>query len=338
MVKKAYLYCDHRSLNDATIYYVGIIKDCLIESGYDYAVVHKLSEIKNPNVILTITERYYFLAKIRFPKVKTIYWAQGVGAEEAKCQSKGLSGFLRYHLRLYTENMAVNKCDLLFCVSKKMEEYFKGRYGLNNLEKSIIIPCYNLPLSNIFDNQQYVAPTFCYAGGSSVWQGIDFMLEVYRLVEDKLPSSKLIICTGDKLNFKRKIEEYGIRNYDIKYVPVNQLQDELHKYKYGFILRDDHIVNQVATPTKMNSYLANYMIPIYSASVQDFRDNLNLGEFRIMAEMPLNSIAVANKIIDFENSEHDFSKYRSVVERIFDEHYNDGMYKTRILQMLKNCL
>lgn len=338
MVNKVYLYCDPRSLNDATMYYVGIIKDCLIESGYDYAVVHKLSEIKNPNVILTITERYYFSAKVRFSKVKTIYWAQGIGAEEAKCQSKGLSGFLRYYLRLYTENIAVNKSDLLFCVSKRMEDYFKEKYGLRNLEKSIIMPCYNLTLSNSFDNRQYDNPTFCYAGGSSVWQGIDFMLEVYRRVEDKIPSSKLIICTGDKLSFKQKIKEYGIRNYEIKYVAVDKLQEELHKYKYGFILRDNHIVNQVATPTKMNSYLANYMIPIYSSSVQDFSDNLNLGDFRIMAEIPLNPNKVANQIIEFENSVHDFSKYRNVVEQIFDEHYNDRMYKAIILKMIKKHL
>ena len=83
-MKKAYLYCDKRSLNDATNYYVGIIKECIIERGYEFHTTHKLSEIKSPNLILTLTEGFYFYAKMRYPFVKTIYWAQGVDAQEVK--------------------------------------------------------------------------------------------------------------------------------------------------------------------------------------------------------------------------------------------------------------
>lgn len=38
-------------------------------------------------------------------------------------------------------------------------------------------------------------------------------------------------------------------------MPVSQLNEEHAKYKFGFLLRMDDVVNNVATPTKYNSYL-----------------------------------------------------------------------------------
>jgi len=338
MAKQAYLYCDPRSLNDATNYYVKLIIDCLAAKGFDYSIVHKLRDIKKPKLIITITERYFLVAKLRFPNTKTIYWAQGVGAEEAKMSARSITGFLRYRLRLLAESKAVNKSDILFCVSRRMVEYYMAKYGFKNFDRCVIMPCYNLPISQHFNETQYNQPTFAYAGGISQWQGVDFMLDIYRKVEERIPISKLIICTGDQHVFEQKIKARNIQNYEIKYVPLNQLQDELHKYKYGLILRDDHIVNQVATPTKMNSYLANYMIPIYSDSVQDFRDHIQLEEFQLMAKTPLDVDSVANQIIDFENSAHDFSKYKDLVIQIFDIHYNDNRYNNVIKNKIDRWL
>lgn len=338
MAKRAYLYCDPRSLNDATNYYVSLITNCLTEKGYNHCVVHELRDIKNPDLIITITERYFLVAKLRFPKAKTIYWAQGVGAEEAKMSTKGLTEFLRYHLRLFAETKAVKTSDILFCVSRKMVEYYTAKYGFNNFDRCVIMPCYNLPISQYFNEAQYKSPTFAYAGGSSKWQGMDFMLDAYRKVEEQVPTSKLIICTSEQQLFEQKIKSRKINNYEIKYVPLNRLQDELHKYKYGFILRDDHIVNQVATPTKMNSYLASYMIPIYSDSVQDFRDHIQLGEFQLMAKTPLDVDSVAAQIVDFEKSGHDFSKYKDIVGEIFNLHYNDNRYNNVIKNKIDRWL
>lgn len=39
---------------------------------------------------------------------------------------------------------------------------------------------------------------------------------------------------------------------------------------YGFILRKDSIVNRVATPTKLSSYMSVGVIPIFSVVLDDF--------------------------------------------------------------------
>lgn len=333
---KAYLYCDKRSLNDATIYYVGIIKDCLTSLGYDYEICHSVFDIKKPDLILTITERYFCVAKFRFPFVKTIYWAQGIDAEEAKLTSLGgWRSTIRYYFRLFSENLAVNTSTLLFCVSDRMKSFFKDKYGYKDNGNCIIMPCYNLGISSDFDLKQYENPTFVYAGGSSVWQGVDFMLEVFFKIQKEIPESRLIILTGEKEIFQEKINSIGIKNFEIKYVPVDKLPEELHKYKYGFIIRDGHIVNEVATPTKMNSYLANYLIPIFSDAVDDFKKNIRLGDFSLMAQIPLSSDVISRRIIDFEKESHDYSIYEGIVNKIFDTHYNDNQYKMMIKSKIK---
>lgn len=337
-MKKCYLYCDPRSINDATNYYCGLIKQSLEIKGYQYEIAHNLSVLKDANVIFTITELYFFKAKLRYPTKKHIYWAQGVGAEESKMTMKVAKDYFRYYFRLFSEPLAVKLSDLLFCVSERMVEYYKETYGLKDRGQIVVMPCYNLRLSNSFNEKQYDNPSFVYAGGASIWQGVDLMLDVYRNIEKEIPSSRLTLLTKDKDVFTKKIIERGIKNFDIKYIGVSELQNELHKYKYGFILRDSNIVNQVATPTKMNSYLSNYLIPIFSTTVDDFNRHINLGEFSIKIQYPLDSELIANEIIKFETESHDFSKYKQFVENVFEEHYNDSVYLSEIKKKIERTV
>lgn len=326
-MKSAYLYCDPRSLNDATNYYVAIIRDCLNSIGYNLSVCHDISEIKHPDAIFTITARYFFVANIRFPFAKSIFWAQGVSAAECRIGCQNFKSRVRYVVRKISERCAINHSSVLFCVSHRMLQYYKDTYALKNVNKCIVMPCYNLQLSSSFNLSQYNNPSFVYAGGASVWQGVDLMLDVFARVQKELPGASLTICTSDYNIFKNKIEFRNIKNYKIKYIPVSELQQELHRHKYGFIIREKNIVNEVATPTKMNSYLANYVIPIFSDAVEDFKNNIKLDEFTIMANSPLDVYSIARKIVDFEKTEHDYNKYRSIVEVIFKRHYNDQYYK-----------
>lgn len=337
-MKKAILYCDPRSLNDATNYYCGIIKRCIEGRGYHYSIVHHLSEVKEAEIVVSITEQYFLKVKLRYPTKKHIYWAQGVNAEETKMKLDSFEQVLRYCFRRVAESYAVRNADILFCVSDRMVQYYKEKYGMKDRGQIIVMPCYNLKISSEFEDTQYQCPIFAYAGNISVWQGIDFMLDVYSIVEREISTSKIRIFTKHKDVFEVKLKERNIRNYEISYVPVFQLQSELHKCKYGFIIRTNHIVNLVATPTKMNSYLAAYMIPIYSDGVDDFNKNIQLGEFRLMANCPLNVESVAKQIVDFEKTNHNYSKYKAIVEQIFEKHYNDEKYYCIINNILEKVL
>lgn len=335
---KAYLYCDKRSLNNATSYYISIIQRCLEKKGFIFDVVFSLPSVLKEDVIITITARYFLKSKIKYPCVKTIFWSQGLAAEEAKMRITNISTFLSYVFRKIIEPIAIKKSTILFCVSDSMLKYYKKYYKYKEKGNCVVMPCYNLKLSNSFNIKQYSSPSFVYAGNSSIWQGVDIMLDVYALIEKKIPYSKLVIFTSDKDVFKNKIKERGIINYDIKFVPISHLQDELHKYKYGFIIRENNVVNNVATPTKMNSYLANYMIPIFSDAVDDFMKNIKLGEFTLVTKCPLKTDIIASQIIKFEESHKVYSNYKKVVENVFRQYYDDSIYEQKFHKIIDKYL
>ena len=335
---KAYFYCDPRSLNDATSYYVNLVMHQLEKYGYEFSVVHSLRMVSRPDLILTITGKYFFKAKCRFPFCKTVFWAQGVSAAEAKMSIRNLVTLFRYLSRAITEPFAISRSDVLFCVSEKMVEYYQATYHFQNVSKCIIMPCYNLNLSNSFNESQYESPSFVYAGGCDVWQGVDFMLDVFAKLEKLLKGSKLTVLTSQQEAFDGKIKERGIVNYKVRYVPLTELQNELHKHKYGFIIREDNIVNNVATPTKMNSYLSNFIIPIYSNAVDSFIRHINLEPFRLMISCPLSVDDAVDQILAFENRHRDFSRYYKVVKDVFDSYYNDTVYQQKMDGVFKKQL
>lgn len=330
---KAFLYCDPRSINKATTYYVNVIRESLAKRGYEYEVVHKLGRISDPDIIITITERYFVAAKLRYPKVKTIYWSQGVGAEESKT-FKGAASRLRYLFRRIAEPMAVNKSDILFCVSDAMVRFFKQNYGLKDHGQIVVMPCYNMQPTSQGEPERYSRPTFVYAGNASSWQCIDTMLDVYANIEKEIPEAELKIFSNCKSEFLGKINDRGIKNYSIQFMGVDELGNEMLKYKYGFVIRDNHVINRVATPTKLNSYLASYLIPIFSNGVEAFAENINLGEFKLMARCPLDAKEIAQRIINFEKADHDFSIYPEIVNKIFKNYFNDSIYQSEFEKRL----
>ena len=66
----------------------------------------------------------------------------------------------------------------------------------------------------------------------------------------------------------------GLEGVDVAYCKPAELPLVLAGYKYGFILRHQHAVNAVATPTKVSSYMAAGVIPILTDAVTDFAERL----------------------------------------------------------------
>lgn len=332
-MKKAYLYTDKRSLNDATNYYVGIVEKSLNMVGFEMQTVFNLNEIKKPNLIFTITSIYFVKAKLKFPFVKTLTWRQGLGYQEAlmgrpywKCIGFALA-----------EWVTCKMCDYLLYVSKQMQEYYRDSFGYKK-DNYDIMPCYNMPLFGKCNIEKFKSPTFVYAGGISKWQSIDVILDTYSIIEKHLPNASLHLYCKDSSFLRNEISKRGIKNVSIKYVPVEQLQKEMLNYKYGFLLREKNWVNLVATPTKMNSYLASYVIPIYSNGVNDFERNIKLGEFTLMGNTPLKAQDIAEKVIAFEKQEHDYSHFVEYTKSIFDSHYNDRRYIDIISKGIKKWI
>ena len=157
----------------------------------------------------------------------------------------------------------------------------------------------------------------------ATWQCVDKTLELYSLIERVLPNASLTLLTKEKELAETMVNNYKIKNYSIKYVSLENLDTELLKYKYGFLIRENHIVNNVATPTKMNSYLASGIIPIYSTFIEDFKVNFSEYDFIVAKEQPQD---VLNDIVNFEKYGFNREIFFINLREIFDTYYNRKKY------------
>jgi hypothetical protein len=141
----------------------------------------------------------------------------------------------------------------------------------------------------------------------------------------------MTIYTKEHDKAKELLHKYGIEA-NIKYVPYEQLNNEIKDYKYGFIIREDIEVNRVATPTKMNSYLANGIIPIYTDVVGAYKENISKMRFSIPLE-PVTNNGI-EKLYELENVEILGNAVLNEYKGLFADYYNREKYVKLLADLL----
>ncbi|WP_278036334.1 hypothetical protein [Flavobacterium nitratireducens] len=335
---KVIFYYDERSLNDATIYYVGLIEKVFLSMGIDMEYRTKLGNVEGKDIIFTITEKYFCMAKFRYPFLKTIYWAQGVAPEEYFLS--GRNNKIVYLLKCLIEFISIRYSTLLFVVSNRMLRHYRNKYFYNK-QNYLVMPCYNLKyLSGLASStgERYKYPSFVYAGSMATWQCVEETLQIFKAIQQEIPLASLTLLVKEQDEAFDMVSKYGINNVEIKYVNLSDLQKELMRYKYGFIIREDILVNNVSTPTKMNSYLASAIIPIYTDSVHAFVENIDLGEYSICLNSKSSVYKKAQQIIDFEKRVINSIQLDEKIQSVFKTYYNDEMYLKQIELKFDNLI
>ena len=118
---------------------------------------------------------------------------------------------------------------------------------------------------------------------------------------------------------------------------LNNLDSELAKYKYGFLLREDHIVNHVATPTKMNSYLSVGVIPIFSDVIFDYNKNFNDFDNIIKLNSKLCAKKWSEIILKYEDRKgvNDYDNFFNDLNEIFVNYYNRDGYIMELSKIIE---
>ena len=123
--------------------------------------------------------------------------------------------------------------------------------------------------------------------------------------------------------------QFGIGSFEIDYVESDELAQRIQNCKYGFVVREDTIINQVATPTKFSNYLSNGIIPIFSRCLKSF--------FRISSEY---GVGIPCDIMDLDTAaqlvladmdrEHSEIELRVKYQKVFDDYYSTERYIGKI--------
>lgn len=327
MQKLAVYLPTSRYLNEATSFYIDMI--CEGISGEKPHIVHTLVGLNKFDLVFVIDAKSFIFVKLRYPSLNIITWYQGIVPEEALMI---LESKARYVLWSILEFFALRYSYFNIFVSRAMKEHYRKKYGYKK-NKDIIIPCFNKELNKDIEVQGR-GLSFVYAGSLHKWQCVDRMLSIFRYVQLKEPQARLDFFTFNTQDAKNKIDEYGLENVRICTVGLDDIDKAISKNRYGFLIRDDHVVNNVATPTKLSTYMSVGTKPILTNVIYDFNASLDKDSC-IYLDKNDSDIESADKILeDFYKKQDDYI-FISCRVQIFDDFFNKKLYIDRLKKIFK---
>ena len=179
----------------------------------------------------------------------------------------------------YLERKSMQKASFIVCQSEAMKKYLLEKYAFLEEERIFSYKCGADNRLFHIDPEERKATRkelgindtetlFIYSGGLHKWQRIEDSVNLF-VEYTKKGNGKFLILTLDKSGAEAIVNktEPGCRDrFIIRSVPNKEVYKYLNAADIAFLLRDDVILNRVASPTK----LAEYMfcgLPIISTSV-----------------------------------------------------------------------
>ncbi|WP_254528743.1 MULTISPECIES: hypothetical protein [unclassified Sphingobacterium] len=222
------------------------------------------------------------------------------------------------------EKECFNKIDTAIYVTDAMAVHFSNKYPGFNFNNIIygIIPDHidnknkQIPLNELSNLKTKLGikeddTVVIYSGGLHIWQNIDEMLtNIKAKVNDENIVYIFLVSDRDAMN--KKIQSMDLKDKRIILDSVHS--SELKYYysisHYGFVLRDDIVVNRVANPTKLIEYLFFGLTPIVKL--------VEIGDFNSYGYQYITSEDFINNKLSNNKSPHN----EEVVEKIFSS-YDD---------------
>jgi len=331
-MKRAYFYTNYNNIVVLKTY-LDVIKSALSDCGYECIYIKSLDGVEKTSLIVHVmgidAAKYYLKGYKNF-----ILWQQGATADESYMRNHSK---LRYWMLNKIDVFAMKKAKMILFVSEFMRHHYEGLANSSFKDKSYLMPCFNEQLdTEVFKQKNYANKTFCYVGSLDLWQCFRETVELYKTIEDRVPSTKLKVLTFNVEEGKKILNEYGIKNYEIKQVPKEKVKQELIESSFGFIIRNDNMVNRVATPTKFSSYLSAGVIPVYSSCLIDFDTEAKAKGLRYVLGLPQKHDIL--KIIEYINNEVNVKDVQTEYEKLFSTYYSVSYHANNIKEQIKKLM
>ena len=277
-----------------------------------FSLVRRIIQSNDPYMLVCgWLDVFILLPVILFARKTFIIWVQGAAAEE-----KFLKTGSQFLFRLYSwcEGFALARCSRFIFVSSTMQNYFEQRYHSSYQGRSIIVPCTS---DLAYDGSQKIMNSFTYVGGTSGWQKIEPALKLFNDYAKQVADATLYLVSGDistlnELKKKHISPEVAGRVFISTIASRKEMQTHMSKMQYGFLLRDNHIVNEVSSPIKLAEYLSCAVFPIISPGLVSYADRLHKMESAFVA-------AEESSLSELKDQTIDLLKLLTTYETIFGE-------------------
>ncbi|GGR08705.1 glycosyltransferase [Deinococcus ruber] len=241
-----------------------------IEQYYLNAIVHQIYMFrlfKDADLIYvhSIINFLYILPLSLFLRTPVVIDVHGTVPEEYSWQGKRiLSRFYKA-----VERISMKISSRVVVVSHAMKSHYLQEYKWLHNESIFLFPIHDsvdIGSVTIRENNSNILPSVVYAGGTQSWQNIDLMIELAVRASDYLNFS-FFVPRDQILKLHSKVKNHA----DVQSVAKSELIDIYRQCDLGLLLRDDILLNRVASPTKLNEYISQGVIPVLlQPNVGDF--------------------------------------------------------------------
>lgn len=326
-----YLIYGQQGINDEVIdHYLNIIAKAYgIAKHQELIRVNTIEDIDDGDFVLLYTIADAFRVRLK-KKINFAIWMQGVYPEERQLRGKTK---IDYIVMSWIEKKVLNNAEKIFMVSNAMLEHYEKKYNIALKEKTFLMPCYNCALNKeaFFSDHKYDEPSFVYVGSLANWQCFDKTVYLFAKIKKSIPNAKLYVYTKEQEQAEKIIKDAGIENYHLGFVNTSELGKEISRFKYGFIIRDDIVVNNVASPTKLSNYIGSGLIPIVSDCISLYEEISKDSQYFILGHSENDFI---QKIESMEKQKLSADKIYNEYKRLFKKYYDDEEY----IKLINNFL
>lgn len=329
---QAYIYINYSNIAVLRLY-LDIVKTSLEGMGYACTYVHSLEGVDKDSLIVFPMGNDAFKFYLKgFHNI--ILWQQGVTGEESFLRHKS---WLRRKILNFFDCFIMKHARYIFYVSEALRDYYERISKRSFKSKSYIMPCFNEKFNPaLLKEKDYAQKTFAYVGSLSVWQCFDETIAFYKKIEELNEDAHLLVLTFEVEKALNKLKEYEVKSFEVKSVPPEMVRNELMGVSYGFILRKDIVVNRVATPTKISSYLAAGVLPIFSDCVLDFQ-RINQA-YHVGVDINSDKTESIEKVMRFVSEKKDTAQIIKNIDEVFSSYYSVEFHVNRIVDELSKVL
>jgi len=184
------------------------------------------------------------------------------------------------------EKVCFEKIDTAIFVTESMRTHYKFKYP--SLQYNAIN--YGIIPDHIIDANRTVSTdilkilkerigvkdsdtVIVYSGGLHVWQNIDEMLDLINKKQNDENIFYIFLVSNKELMLQKMAKyDFSSKRIYLDSVHPSELKNFYNIGHYGFVLRDDNVVNRVANPTKLIEYLYYGLTPIVKLQeIGDFK-------------------------------------------------------------------
>ena len=316
-------------INEVLNYYLDTIGDAMIRNGDPVTYIKDFRDVRKSDtlVVSDVVNAAVCSAK---GYGNIILWIGGLAPEESFMRN---GSALRKNILDFAERFALSKAKYIFCVSDRMRDHLANKHSLDIANKTFVMPCFNTDIHEecFTAPQKYKRNVFAYVGSLGKWQCFEDMIDFYKQIEMQDNDCELRIFTFDITTARNIVMQKVLKRCTVECVKNDQLPEKLKDVKFGFVLRRNHIVNDVATPTKLSTYLACGVIPIYSDCLNSF-DRAVSGLKYVLPTASLSNPDIVRPLLNVDiDCRNVYAEYKT----IFADYYNRTKYVAAIAAELQ---